>query len=154
MQTWYKTQMKYLQYKYDRKENGDRVYMWTTFLNAVTDTMTALAAGRPSGETPTKKSYAFPYFQRDQREELSRKPVSAEPDLSGGHHHDEDQPVTKLTKLIKPVAGNQTPLSWLLILNKESGKAPQVKDTSGANPHTLLSSDCWKMRMMLGKAQL
>lgn len=100
----------------------------STFLDAVTDTMTALQLVVPLG-TPTKKSYTFPSFQRDQHEELSRKPVSAEPDLSGGRHHDDDQTVTQLTNLIKPVAGNQTPLSWLLILNKESGKAPQVKDT-------------------------
>lgn len=69
--------------------------------------------------------YGFLCFQQGQHErhlhllemtgEFSGMPVFIEPNLSGGYRIDDNQTVAKQIKVIKPITGNQTPLTSLLI---------------------------------------
>lgn len=53
--------------------------------------------------------------------EFSGMPGFIQPNLSGGHHIDDNQTVAKQIKVIKPITGNQTPLTSLLIWMNSRG---------------------------------
>ncbi len=56
--------------------------------------------------------------------ELSGMPVLTEPNLSGGHHIDDNQTAAEQINVIKPITVNQTPLTSPLIWINSRGLRP------------------------------